>query len=220
MTKSRNQTTVSMALRLHNLTAVVGSKPKGWLQNEHHHSASFVFFLCSRWLRNVSFLEQLFSMKLVSCGQVGISLFSQVTRDRMRGNDLNMCQGRFELGINNNFLHQKGCEPGAAVKSLFLNELKAVWLWHMGTWVGGGPGSAGEWLTRWSQSSSPIERILWLLLSLWACSLHSTLNFWTFPIYSPDTLADPSPVNLMLLKGCRLIAQETKACCYKQVITQ
>lgn len=54
----------------------------------------------------------------------------------------------------------------------------------------------------------------------WACRLNRALNFWTFPIYSPDALADSSPVNLMLVKDCRLIALETEVCCYMQVIIQ
>jgi len=37
------------------------------------------------------------------CSNVGIGLFSQVTRDRMRGNDLKLHQRRLILDIRKNF---------------------------------------------------------------------------------------------------------------------
>jgi len=41
------------------------------------------------------------------CSEVGVSLFLQVTGDNTRENILNLCQGRFRLGIRKNFLTER-----------------------------------------------------------------------------------------------------------------
>jgi len=72
-----------------------------------------------RVLQNKSYKERLRELGLFSLEKalynclkgggrdVGVGLFSQITSNRMRGNGLELCQGRFNLDIRKNFFTEK-----------------------------------------------------------------------------------------------------------------
>lgn len=83
--------------------------------------------------------------------QLGVSHLSQVISKRTGGNDLRLCQRKVRLDIRDNFFTRRVLQPWHWLTWQWWTphhymDVKAIWVWHLGTRDSDGLGSAGEGL--------------------------------------------------------------------------